>query len=50
MAFSFASPFNQYYDADTTVKQVDLRSQNGAVGILPMHVPTLGCLAPGNQH
>merc|ERR1712134_45680 len=33
MAFSFSSPFEQYFDHDVTIKQVD--------------VPTHGCLAPG---
>ena len=28
-------------------KKVDVPTQTGAVGILPIHVPTLGCLAPG---
>ena len=48
MAFSFSSPFEQYFDHDVTIKQVDVPTQTGAVGILPIHVPTLGCLAPGN--
>jgi len=47
MAFSFSSPFEQYFDHDVTIKQVDVPTQTGAVGILPIHVPTLGCLAPG---
>ena len=49
MAFSFSSPFEQYFDHDVTIKQVDVPTQTGAVGILPIHVPTLGCLAPGNN-
>ena len=49
MAFSFSSPFEQYFDHDVTIKQVDVPTQTGAVGILPIHVPTLGCLAPGND-
>ena len=48
MAFSFSSPFEQYFDHDVTIKQVDVPTQTGAVGILPIHVPTLGCLAPGS--
>ena len=47
MAFSFSSPFEQYFDHDVTIKQVDVPTQTGAVGILPIHVPTLGVLAPG---
>ena len=49
MAFSFSSPFEQYFDHDVTIKQVDVPTQTGAVGILPIHVPTLGCLAPGTK-
>merc|ERR1712035_241329 len=47
MAFSFSSPFEQYFDKDVTIKQVDIPTQTGRVGALPGHVPTLGCLAPG---
>ena len=47
MAFSFASPYEQYFDKDVTIKQVDIPTQTGRVGALPGHVPTLGCLAPG---
>merc|ERR1712157_239043 len=47
MAFSFSSPFEQYFDNDLSIKQVDIPTQTGRVGALPGHVPTLGCLAPG---
>merc|ERR1712134_149245 len=35
MAFSFSSPFEQYFDHDVTIKQVDVPTQTGAVGCLP---------------
>ena len=47
MAFSFSSPFEQYFDKALDIKQVDIPTQTGRVGALPGHVPTLGCLAPG---
>ena len=30
-----------------SIKQVDVPTGTGAIGILPNHVPTLGVLAPG---
>ena len=62
MAFSFASPhevslqtlsfsvhvrFKEFYTADITIKQVDIPTTTGMIGVLPSHVPTFGTLAPG---
>ncbi|CAG5095975.1 Oidioi.mRNA.OKI2018_I69.XSR.g14422.t1.cds [Oikopleura dioica] len=47
MAFSFASPHEEFYTADITIKQVDIPTTTGMIGVLPSHVPTFGTLAPG---
>merc|ERR1712227_252563 len=47
MAFSFASPIEEFYSRNTEVTQVDIPTQTGMIGVLPTHVPTFGCLAPG---
>ncbi|CBY23005.1 unnamed protein product [Oikopleura dioica] len=47
MAFSFASPHEEFYTADITIKQVDIPTTTGTIGVLPEHVPTFGTLAPG---
>merc|ERR1712046_536438 len=47
MAFSFASPYEEYYKSDIEITQVDIPTQTGMIGVLPTHVPTFGCLAPG---
>jgi len=47
MAFTFASPAEIFYESSGDVKQVDVPTGTGAIGILANHVPTLGVLAPG---
>merc|ERR1712212_757144 len=47
MAFSFASPIQEFYTASLDITQVDIPTQTGMIGVLPTHVPTFGCLAPG---
>ena len=47
MSFTFASPAEIFYEASGAVKQVDIPTGTGAIGILANHVPTLGVLAPG---
>jgi len=47
MVFTFASPAEAFYSESTDVKQVDLPTGSGAIGVLANHVPTLGVLAPG---
>uniref|UniRef100_A0A0R3RWN7 F-ATPase delta subunit n=1 Tax=Elaeophora elaphi TaxID=1147741 RepID=A0A0R3RWN7_9BILA len=46
LRLTFASPAEVFYN-NTVVKQVDLSTLNGAIGILPKHVPVLGMLKPG---
>merc|ERR1711937_1091844 len=46
-SFSFASPSGALYADATNVKQIDLPTGTGMMGILPSHVPSLGVLAPG---
>lgn len=47
MSFTFASPAEVFYEGSGAVKQVDVPTGTGAIGILANHVPTLGVLAPG---
>ena len=47
MSFTFGSPSEIFYESSTAVKQVDVPTGTGAIGILANHVPTLGVLAPG---
>uniref|UniRef100_H2ZM24 ATP synthase F(1) complex subunit delta, mitochondrial n=1 Tax=Ciona savignyi TaxID=51511 RepID=H2ZM24_CIOSA len=47
MAFTFACPSEVFYDSSTAVKQVDVSTSTGSIGILANHVPTLGVLQPG---
>lgn len=37
----------QVFFNNTVVKQVDISTLNGSIGILPKHVPVLGMLKPG---
>lgn len=46
MPLTFASANQTFYD-DVDVKQIDVPTFNGFVGILPKHVPILGVLSPG---
>ena len=47
MKFTFSSPAEVFYDQATTVKQVDVSTLSGSVGILANHVPILAALKPG---
>lgn len=47
MTFTFSSPAEVYYNQTTTVKQVDVPTLSGSVGILANHVPILAALKPG---
>uniref|UniRef100_A0A915PYY2 ATP synthase F1 complex delta/epsilon subunit N-terminal domain-containing protein n=1 Tax=Setaria digitata TaxID=48799 RepID=A0A915PYY2_9BILA len=46
LRLTFASPVEVFFNNDI-VKQVDISTLNGAIGILPKHVPVLGMLKPG---
>ncbi|XP_013396999.1 ATP synthase subunit delta, mitochondrial-like [Lingula anatina] len=46
LILTFASPGDVYY-VQQSVKQVDVPTLAGSVGILPDHVPWIGCLKPG---
>ena len=46
MSFTFAAPNGVHYN-QANVKQVDVPSFAGSLGILPQHVPTLAVLKPG---
>merc|ERR1712018_246392 len=46
MAFTFASSAESFYDK-ASVKQIDLATFSGNIGILPEHVPLLAVLKPG---
>lgn len=46
MPLTLASPSDVYYHK-INVKQVDVPTLNGSVGIMPTHVPILGVLKPG---
>nr|CAB3224516.1 ATP synthase subunit delta, mitochondrial-like [Phallusia mammillata] len=47
MVFTFAAPDEAYYQESTKVKQVDVPTGTGFIGILASHVPTFGVLKPG---
>ncbi|XP_078658439.1 ATP synthase F(1) complex subunit delta, mitochondrial-like [Branchiostoma floridae x Branchiostoma belcheri] len=47
MSFTFGSPGAAFYNAATNVRQVDVPTFSGDIGILPSHVPTLAVLKPG---
>ncbi|CAK8676495.1 ATP synthase F(1) complex subunit delta, mitochondrial-like [Clavelina lepadiformis] len=47
MCFTFASPSEVFYEGSENVKQVDVPTGTGTIGILANHVPTLGVLKPG---
>uniref|UniRef100_A0A0B6ZNW0 ATP synthase F(1) complex subunit delta, mitochondrial n=1 Tax=Arion vulgaris TaxID=1028688 RepID=A0A0B6ZNW0_9EUPU len=40
----------QVYYRDAKVKQIDVPTFSGSIGILPAHVPTLAVLKPGVVH
>lgn len=46
LTFTFASPAQSFYK-DTKVKQVDVPSYSGSLGILANHVPLLAVIKPG---
>ncbi|GMT14445.1 hypothetical protein PFISCL1PPCAC_5742, partial [Pristionchus fissidentatus] len=46
LRLTFASPDKAYF-TDASVKQVDVPTLAGTVGILANHVPTIGVLKPG---
>ncbi|KAM3718226.1 ATP synthase subunit delta [Dirofilaria immitis] len=46
LRLTFASPAEVFFNNDV-VKQVDISTLNGSIGILPKHVPVLGMLKPG---
>ena len=47
MSFTFSSPGEVFYNQATNVKQVDVSTLSGSVGILANHVPILAALKPG---
>ena len=47
MKFTFASPAEVIYNESVSVKQVDVSTLSGSVGILANHVPILAALKPG---
>ncbi|PAA71292.1 hypothetical protein BOX15_Mlig029582g2, partial [Macrostomum lignano] len=46
MAFTLASPGEVFYRS-AKVRQVDVPTLTGSIGVLANHVPLLGCLKPG---
>lgn len=46
LRFTFASPTEVFFNNEI-IKQVDVSTLNGSIGILPKHVPVLGMLKPG---
>ncbi|EFO24487.2 ATP synthase subunit delta [Loa loa] len=46
LRLTFASPIEVFFN-NAVVKQVDISTLNGSIGILPKHVPVLGMLKPG---
>lgn len=46
LSLTFASPAQSFYK-DTKVKQVDIPSYSGSLGILANHVPILAVIKPG---
>ncbi|CAF1611471.1 unnamed protein product, partial [Didymodactylos carnosus] len=47
MIFTFAAPSEVFYNQSKNVKQIDVPSMSGNMGILAHHVPILGVLKPG---
>ncbi|XP_039256522.1 ATP synthase F(1) complex subunit delta, mitochondrial-like [Styela clava] len=47
MVFTFASPVEAFYNESTDVKQADVPTGAGVIGILAKHVPIFGVLKPG---
>ncbi|CAF0990312.1 unnamed protein product [Rotaria magnacalcarata] len=47
MLFTFASPSEVFYTQAKNVRQVDVPTMSGNMGILAHHVPILGVLKPG---
>lgn len=46
LSFTFASPAQSFYK-DTKVRQVDVPSYSGSLGLLANHVPLLAVIKPG---
>ncbi|CAH8641412.1 unnamed protein product [Heterobilharzia americana] len=46
LKLTFASSGQAFYN-NTVVRQVDVPTITGRFGVLPNHVPTVGCLKPG---
>ncbi|CAF1098815.1 unnamed protein product [Adineta steineri] len=47
MVFTFAAPNEVFYNQAKNVRQVDIPTMSGNMGILAHHVPILGVLKPG---
>jgi len=47
MVFTFASPSEVFYNQAKNVRQIDVPTMSGNMGILAHHVPILGVLKPG---
>jgi F-type H+-transporting ATPase subunit delta len=47
MSFTFSSPAEVIYNQAKNVKQVDVSTLSGSVGLLANHVPILAALKPG---
>jgi len=47
MLFTFASPAEVFYNQAKNVRQIDVPTMSGNMGILAHHVPILGVLKPG---
>lgn len=47
MSFTFSSPAEVLYNQAKNVKQVDVSTLSGSVGLLANHVPILAALRPG---
>jgi len=47
MVFTFASPNEVFYNQSKNVRQIDVPTMSGNMGILAHHVPILGVLKPG---
>jgi F-type H+-transporting ATPase subunit delta len=47
MVFTFASPSEVFYNQVKNVRQIDVPTMSGNMGILAHHVPILGVLKPG---
>lgn len=47
MSFTFSSPAEVFYNQAKNVKQVDVSTLSGSVGLLANHVPILAALRPG---